>query len=317
MERYKTKSSRFPRTDNVLAGCITTMQTVVWSALALFLIYWAARQNIGCAIIAILLLIITLSLVIRSSLVRWRAFWHLRPYKALLTRLDGEAEEVLLELQDHDESLEKEVIRALAHGKLHHWKEAETHARAGLAIVQHTTPDRSPVGKWAHAHLITAFWTALFRQGRYKEASLFMRDRIGRALLPNQLRVLTAWGFFLADDERNSQFMLAQVVPMHNKRQPIRIGLFSVSFTDDYQASEELTGSNRESFIAPEYQVLLLYLLHRIQGQPIRDALLEYHHEIDIWAGYAAQNADNVYGERLQALVEDLRAITKGKKPYV
>ncbi len=306
MERYRPQSSRFPVTDNFL---------MFFATLYGMLLFWMSLLMIAIVILGgyiffvgpIFLLAVGMILRFGVNIFNeWRASHHLHPFKNLIARAATDPVTVLAEAKNLPDSLEKTVVIGHAQLHLNESTTAETLAYETLLAVENPVPIRSPVGRWVNSQLIDIYWEALFQQGRFKEAAIYLRNRAGLHELPNQLRVMAAWAFYLNGDYTDVVYALGNVAPITNKRTVFKLGVIDLATHDDYNASKRRTRANRETYFSSAHQFLLAFMLYRLQQSDTSAALAEIKAEIATWETVARRNANNVYGERLQTVLNDL-----------
>jgi hypothetical protein len=154
---------------------------------------------------------------------------------------------------------------------------AESFAREGL----------DAVGEDGYAWLRDlghiALYQALLVRGAFAEAADAIRDHTPVSFDRAFVQVLTAWAHFLDADEAAARSVLEDVPP---------------------------TGSLRRR-LSPKYLVVLLHMRHVLTGDPPPDRA-DYADELAEWEQDAGRNAHAPYGQRLRAVLGDLRGDAPG-----
>ena len=226
----------------------------------------------------------------RQIWLRWRFGWSQR-YNTLVARVQaGDFETVHEELVQRYGSGERciEILAGLAliQPRLGRWREAERYADELRAYVeQRGLCARTDVSSRARCDLaLYAQADVLIAQGRYADAANSLRPRVPDAAAPNYMTAIIATCYFLAADAYNAGVVLQHVKP--------------VKKSEDYAA-----------YITPEYQFMVAYMRHVLNGEDTRADLANLSDCFPRWEAEAARYTDSPYGERLSAILDDIRPL--------
>lgn len=132
--------------------------------------------------------------------------------------------------------------------------------------------------------LILARFDALVVQGRFSDAAQIMQNRIALSMQTNFMTALTAWAYFLAEQPDEARAMLRRITPQPR--------WFRMSRS-----------------ISPRYLLLVAHMRHTLSGDDQRAEVLTHLPQIIAWEDTAQRHAGSRYGERLRAVIEDIKQL--------
>lgn len=221
----------------------------------------------------------------------WRTLEWYRVYSAYTVRIGrGDTEAVIAELTQRREQGDTSPLTAItlaaAYNYLGRGAEAEPYALEAFdAIMSSDLCSRTDISARARCDL--AYLTrcdAMLTQGRFIEAAGGIRARMRDAMQPNFQTALAAWAYFLGGEHDSAREMLAEVREPGSRLDHTRL-------------------------LSPRFIVLVAYMRHVLDDAETLDMLRDHAAALDDWDEAAARNAANPYGERLRAVLADIRAL--------
>jgi len=132
--------------------------------------------------------------------------------------------------------------------------------------------------------LILARFDALVVLGHFVEAAQLMQNRLALSMQANFMTALAAWAYFLAEQPDPARAMLRRIKPQPR--------WFRMSRS-----------------ISPRYLLLVAHMRHTLTGADQRTEVLAHLPAIIAWEDTARRHAASRYGNRLRAVIEDIKQL--------
>lgn len=209
------------------------------------------------------------------------ASWHRKTVERLKR---GEADAVIGEALAEDRTLANLLILTMAHIYRGEGHAAEPHALAAREEAQRRgvceTGARQSMG---YCELVdVALADVRQAQGHFAESGGILASLIDTAIRPNAMRALAAWPFFLSGDYDRVRTLLNQL--------------------------DRVSQWDRLTEIYPKYLFMVLYMGHVVLGTDTRAQMEKLAaQQLPAWEDEASRNANNLYGARLSAILDDLK----------
>lgn len=132
--------------------------------------------------------------------------------------------------------------------------------------------------------LILARFDARIVQGRFSEAAQIMQERIPLGMQTNFMTALAAWAYYLAEQEDDARDLLRRIKPQPR--------WFRMSRS-----------------ISARYLLVIAHMRHTLNGDNTRAEVLDLLPQIVGWEDTARRHAHNIYGQRLRAVLDDIKEL--------
>jgi hypothetical protein len=247
--------------------------------------------------LTVTLVIVVLSVPVQAVIhviynrIVYRWYRRVHTYTTRMRRSKEDAETVLAELRTKYDAGARDfpTLAALAttYSHLGRGAEAEPIAREANVLIERRGICQ---GKTRSARLMCDTALLLLRdswsaQGRFSESAQLLRQRIPDSVTPNWLTAIVAYDFFLAEDTYNASVALSHLEPPS---------------TDPRQL---------KTWIGPKFHFMIPYIRYRLFGDDPRAALYEHEDQLARWENTAALNAGTPVGERLAAMLAEIREL--------